>query len=295
MTIVHDKSNWQRVSRAHPCPICDRDSWCVFVGQADDPDTVICMRQESGRPIEFRDGATGHLHVLRDRQEHRRPRRHSIRVKAAPLPSADLGALADRFRASIEDSGRQWLAKDLGVTWESLDRLRTGWSRQDGAFSFPMMNAAGDVMGIRLRRHDGRKFAVKGGHDGIFLPEGIEPGGRLLIAEGVSDCAALLDLGFNAIGRPSCRGAVRVTINLVRQLNPIDVVVAADPDQVGMDGAEHLVRQLICLAPVRIIVPPQGIKDARAWVQAGATPADINAAIDAAPIRQLSVKGNRDA
>jgi hypothetical protein len=42
---------------------------------------------------------------------------------------------------------------------------------------------------------------------------------------------------------------------------------------------------------LQIITPPIGVKDARAWKQAGATAAEVRAAIDAAPIRQLNITG----
>ena len=40
---------------------------------------------------------------------------------------------------------------------------------------------------------------------------------------------------------------------------------------------------------VRIISPPVGVKDAREWKRRGATAADVQAAIDAAPVRKLAV------
>ena len=58
-----------------------------------------------------------------------------------------------------------------------------------------MTDVDGNVWGIRIRRPDGAKFSIKGGKEGLFIPE--EFGGdRLLIAEGPTDTAALLDLGF---------------------------------------------------------------------------------------------------
>ena len=48
-------------------------------------------------------------------------------------------------------------------------------------------------------------------------------------------------------------------------------------------------------AAVRIIAPPAGIKDAREWKRNGATAADVQAAIEAAPIRKLRVSIRRKA
>jgi DNA primase len=153
-----------------------------------------------------------------------------------------------------------------------------------------MSDAAGQVVGIRLRGDNGRKWAVPGSREGLFLPAGLTAGGRLLVCEGATDTAACLDWGFPAIGRPSCTGGVRHLVELVKRLVPTDVVVVADADAPGQRGAENLARQLVAYCPtVRVIAPSTGIKDARAWLQAGATAADVLAAIGAAPVRRLKV------
>jgi DNA primase len=182
------------------------------------------------------------------------------------------------------------LALALGVSAESLRRLSVGWSPKHRAWSFPMSNAAGDVLGIRLRLPGGRKLSVKGGKEGLFLPEGIDAGGPLLVCEGPTDTAALLDLGFNVVGRPSCTGGVKLLVELVRKHRPEGVVIVADADAPGQRGAERLAAVLLAYsASVRIIAPPAPIKDARAWRQGGAMAADVQAAIDAAPVRRLTV------
>jgi DNA primase len=159
-----------------------------------------------------------------------------------------------------------------------------------------MSNAAGDVLGIRLRLPNARKLSVKGGKEGLFIPEGIDAHGLLVIAEGPTDTAALLDLGFPAVGRPSCTGGVKLLVELVRKLKPSGVVVVADADAPGQRGAESLATALVAYCfEVRIITPPTGVKDAREWKRGGATAADVTAAIDAAPVRKLRVSVRRKA
>jgi len=53
-------------------------------------------------------------------------------------------------------------------------------------------------------------------------------------------------------------------------------VIAADHDKAGKDGANYLASQLK-QAGIRhhMITPPTGIKDVRAWKQAGVTASDI--------------------
>jgi hypothetical protein len=55
----------------------------------------------------------------------------------------------------------------------------------------------------------------------------------------------------------------------------------------GQDGAHSLARDLALFCrQVRVVLPPAGIKDARAWLNAGATRDDVIAAVRAAqPVR----------
>jgi hypothetical protein len=156
------------------------------------------------------------------------------------------------------------------------------------------MCADGKAVGVRLRLPDGRKLSIRGGKEGLFLPTRLGSGGRLLIAEGPTDTAALLDLGFAAVGRPSCSGGVGHVVDLVKRLGTAEAVVVADGDGPGLFGAEKLAARLLAYAPgVRVIAPPRGIMDARAWKRAGARAADVTAAIEAAEPRRLAVTATK--
>ncbi|MCY2929852.1 MAG: hypothetical protein NTV86_10235 [Planctomycetota bacterium] len=154
-----------------------------------------------------------------------------------------------------------------------------------------MSDDSGKVLGIRLRFPDGRKLAVPGGREGLFIPQGLAYSGPLLVAEGPTDTAALLDLGYEAIGRPCCTGGVGHCIEIVRGHQPLAVVIVADADAPGQRGAEALATAILpYAASVRVIQPPEGVKDAREWKRVGGTQADVSAAIEAAVGRHLSVK-----
>lgn len=204
--------------------------------------------------------------------------------------------MAGEFRQAVQPEALSRLAVGLGISVASLNRLGIGWWIARRAWAFPMKNAASEVLGIRLRFADGKKLSVRGGHEGLFVPQGLGPSGELLIAEGPSDTAALLDLGFPAVGRPSCSGGIKLLVELVRELAVPNVVIVADGDEPGQHGAGNLATVLLPYATaVKIITPPAGIKDARAWKQSGATAADVQALIDATPIRRLTIcmKGRR--
>ena len=291
------RGEWKRVSRRRPCPVCGHSDWCVFTGDDDNPAAVICPRT----PSDTKAGEAGFLHVLRTDgptwATWRQTIRRAVRMVENPDNTApDMGKLAADCRAAIRPGDLQRLAVRLGLSVEALQRLRVGWSSGHRAWTFPMQDTAGRVLGIRLRLPSGRKLAVKGGHDGLFLPDGLYAGGRLLVTEGPTDCAALLDLGQAAVGRPSCAGGVRHLADLARARRPAEVVIIADGDAPGQRGAEFLAAVLVAYCPaVRIATPPPGIKDARQWKQRGATAADVAAVIDAAPVRRLEIRTRRKA
>ncbi len=275
---------WKRVSRDEPCPICDKPDWC-FVSH--DGSVAICARVEQGSVR--RAGEAGWLHRLRepDDRQPRKTRPIAVRVSQPPEPRPDLAELATRFRDDVEPGRLAWLAQDLGVGVASLQRLGIGWCDSSNAWSFPMVSPDGQLLGFRLRTERGRKFSVSGGREGLFIPADFDGSGLLLIAEGPTDTAALLGLGFEVVGRPSCTGGRAMLVALVLRLRPTEIVILADPDRPGLQGAAELARTLsLHHRRVSILEPPEGIKDARAWVQSGATRLEVEAAIrQAQPIR----------
>ena len=283
-------SNWQRVSKSRPCPVCERPDWCLYAGPPDSPEAVICARVESARKI----GEAGWLHRLRESvtawPRWERTIRRAVRMATQARGGPDLAAMAERWRLPADSPRLARLAGALGLSPLSLHRLHTGWSPDRRAWSFPMSDPSGKVLGIRLRYPGGRKLSVKGGREGLFIPEGLPEGGRLLVCEGPTDTAALLDLGFAAVGRPSCTGGVHHVVDLVRRLAVPDMVIVADADAPGQRGAENLASVLVAYSPaVRVITPPAGCKDARDWKRRGATAGDVQAHIDTAPVRRLAV------
>jgi hypothetical protein len=275
-------TTWRRVSRAHPCPVCQHADWCLTSA---DGSVAVCPRVESPR----RAGEAGWLHRLSDSPAGHRRHVHHVRLTAA---GPDLRPLAAEYRAALDPGRLHQLAAGLGLTPASLTALGVGWSAGHHAYSFPMHDCDGRTVGLRLRRPAGRKFAVRGGREGLFLPPTENVSERLLVCEGPTDAAALLDLGYQHVaGRPSCTGGVRLLGVLVRKRQCPDVVIVADADEPGFRGADTLASVLVCYVPaVRVIVPPGGAKDVRDYLRAGGTRADLEAAIGAAPVRRLVLR-----
>ena len=189
-------------------------------------------------------------------------------------------SIANVFYYNMSPKRLNALARLLGLTPDNLSRMWVGWSDRDNAYSFLLKDGEGDVVGIRLRSAvDGSKFAVAGSRQGLHIPTRLGKPAELLLTEGPTDCAAALDLGFPAVGRPSCTGATQFTIDLVKRLGIERVVVVGDNDEPKADGRrpgiEGAMRMATAMAvhakSVKVILPPAGVKDMRDWLIAGAT------------------------
>lgn len=198
----------------------------------------------------------GWLHRLGDAPV-KVPKVVSKREQNSPI---DFNSLARKYHEMLDEKSLAMFSQSIGVSVDSLRRLRTGWDGE--AYTFPMMDAKPQVVGIRRRFRDGRKLSVKGGHEGLFMATAcLSHEGPVLICEGPTDTGAMLDIGFSAVGRPSCNGGTDI---LKALLNGRDVVVVADDDKPGQDGADRLSKELVGRRIVKVITPLRG-KDARAW------------------------------
>jgi hypothetical protein len=115
---------------------------------------------------------------------------------------------------------------------------------------------------------------------------GLSGEGWLLITEGPTDCAAAMDLGFDAIGRASCLTGVRDVKVLLSRYPRKFVLIVADNDTPkmrsngetfypGREGANILAKTIRPLAGiVRVAMPPEH-KDLWDWLKDGATHDDI--------------------
>lgn len=286
-------TDWKRVSRRRMCPICGKGDWCLYVGPDDAPDAALCQRIESPKQC----GEAGFLHRLRNTEQRFSIPARRIEIEKPVAPSIDFDRLAAECVATIRPCTIQRLADSLGVTSDSLLRLSVGWSGKHAAFTFPMRSAESQVVGIRLRLANGKKLSIRGGKEGLFVPADLDVSKTLLVCEGPSDCAALLGLGFDTVGRPSCTGGTSHLIELMKSRKPQVVVIVADGDSPGLRGAMKLKLDLLPYTAVKLIVPSGGCKDAREWVRNGATAADVQEAIDRAITETMNIatKFNRKA
>lgn len=252
-------NEWVRVTRANPCPICGKPDWCLVHRTGD---AAICPRIEDGHDRDL--GEAGYLHKLRgDRRvclpaslPHRkieRPRETGLNWK-------------DTHRRYRDHASLEWVAhvaEALGVEPACLLRMEIG--NNGSAATFPMCNSRGEIVGIRIRAMDGRKWAEKGSLNGVFIPQGLGEDGLFFICEGPTDCAALLGFGFDVIGRASCNTCFAPSIQLAQGR---DAVIVSDTDGPGKLYADKLGKEMAMnrgIKSVRIWYPPAK-KDVRDWI-----------------------------
>lgn len=272
-----------RVSRRQPCPICGKPDWCLY-----DPTRglTLCPRTISARQV----GDAGYLHggdiETRERV-----------YRSAPEPSEvkDLQPLNVDFRYALSNQDiverAIVLAAKLGVTIGSLITYGLGWSRRFNAWTFPMHNFECMCIGIRLRDDDGRKWAIQGGHNGLFLPNDHIDDPYLFIEEGPTSAAALRSMGLDAIGRPSSSACVDMTTAYCDRFRDRRIVIVANRDEAkyrkdgsvfypGQEGANKLAAAFFKHGKRVLVIEPLRGKDSRDWLKGGATAAKVMAVVE---------------
>ena len=158
--------------------------------------------------------------------------------------------------------------------------------RKGDRWAIPERDADGEVIGTAYRDADGNKTSTKGGKRGLILSwplatyAGSSPADPVFIAEGASDTAALLSMGFDAVGVPMAGQCGELLAELLAGRH---IVMVADADDAGRRGAERIAAVTLgrC-ASVRVIEPPKGAKDVREAVLAGASRMDFLAMLSKA-------------
>lgn len=189
-------------------------------------------------------------------------------VPDSPKKKVDLSSVWARCFASCSFDMANDLASELGLRkGVTLSLMGLGWHPDMQCWIFPMYAADFETInGLRTRDASGAKMAVRGSSDGLFgYPGVLDKSRELLVCEGPTDTAVAIELGFQAVGRPSCRGAR----NIVREIaGDRDVVIVSDSDEPGRRGADDLASKLFRIArSVKIVRPPA--KDLREWYSTG--------------------------
>ncbi|MEZ6081211.1 MAG: hypothetical protein R3C09_28540 [Pirellulaceae bacterium] len=224
-----------------------------------------------------------------------RPIERRVEIPEPKYGQALFALMAEVWRRNMRPAWLCRAAELLGLPTDPLVQLCIGWSPEHRATSWPMRNAAGDVIGVRLRCPvTAKKWAVRGSAAGLFYPIEllrIERPERLMVCEGPTDTAALLSIGLQSVGVPSAGGSRDLLVAFSRQVAPAEIVIVADADGPGIDGAERLADAVMAVAPVRIVSVGYGAKDARTWVLAGADRSCIDATVNGVDVRSIALEG----
>ena len=88
----------------------------------------------------------------------------------------------EEFQRQLRPESLERLTGRLGVSAESLRALDVGFVRH--AYTFPMRDADGQVIGFALRTFkDDSKIVLEGSRNGLFVPRYVTPGNVQLIVE----------------------------------------------------------------------------------------------------------------
>jgi hypothetical protein len=259
----YSSSKFLRVNRKHPCAICKHTDWCTYSA---DGEIAMCMRVESDK----RARNEAWIHRLKDPIPYAAPV-----VPARVEPKPDLEALWLSWQKHSRD------LDELGVKlWVDTDALRAigcTWAAPHQAWAFRMKDTTGKTIGIRLRNERGEKWAIRGSHSGLFLPDFylFTWTDTFFVVEGPTDLASALSIGLYAIGRPSCLGQEQMIVQVVQERKIRRVVIVSDNDGPGLRGA----RQLQSVLPVPSCLWPPPAKDLREFVRAGGHFDDVTSAV----------------
>lgn len=286
-----------RTSRTNRCPICGRPDGCLIHREGKWAGCIRVMEgcdRIDGSPVMVARDLPTYRHTI-DAARVRRPLLTPPR-KGHNGQRMDWEQAARTMEAALGDAGMMQAEKTLGISADSLWRLRIGWCEKAAAHSFPMYGETGQMIGIRLRTGLGKKFCVGGSKNGLFIPCEMTGDGPLLIVEGPTDCGAALDWGFDAIGRPSALACVAMTVAYCRRQRREVVIVAnhdepkyrldingnpmGEPFYPGQEGGEKLANELASVGLGVKLIEPLGAKDCRQWKREGATREVVETVID---------------
>ena len=265
-------NGWSRVNRSRVCPVCEKPDWCLV----NDDGSVVCARVPSSTPF----GLNGAGWVHKPDGPSRGGVVPRVPAKKPEAPPPDFNILQKRCRAAM--TGTRWrrLSESLQVGVQSLTELQVGWHEDMVAHTFPMFDPRKNIIGMRIRTTAGRKWAITGSRNGLFLPFTPPPvvksgrTGRVYVVEGPTDLAALLNLGLYGIGRPDNQSGNAMIAQFMAIHKPESIVILHDTDPPGTPAAELTQLGAQKLAGILrrqwrsvYIMQPIKCKDLREWIE----------------------------
>jgi len=256
-----------RASRAVPCWVCadlhKRQSWCLVDQQRG---RCICPRVESKHRI----GNAGWLH---DRLSVAAavPACYIVQQRVADQSIDWMAEWRAARAAAVEQPLESWLQQTLSLSAAAVNSVEVG--NRNGDAAFLMTDADGNATGLKLRTQSGKKLCALHSRLGVIRAKAFDPAlPTLVVTEGESDLMVAAAWGMNAVARVGCRSCESIIAKLGYRKR---VLIVADNDKAGLDGAAALRAACATSQRVVIISPPPDTKDLRAWSLRGATRQDL--------------------
>jgi len=261
----------RRTGRGLRCPVCGGNGWCTVSKEGGaEPLYAFCNRRATS---EAPRGELGWFHRLAPGRIDRGERR------GAPLEERPVDHRREAERL-FRQADHQRIARELELEVDALRRLGIGWCPRQRCSTWPELDAELRVVGINCRFDGGDKRLRRGDRVGLFMPSDLPAdlsAEHVLVLEGGTDSAAGLSLGRWCIGRHAALSAFNEIKRLLRRRRPLAITIVAHRDSgIGLSSAQRLavVLEAVC-RDVRVILPPDGIKDLRDWIKAGGTAGEL--------------------
>jgi len=236
-------TKWSETTTQRPCPACGHAGYCTLSA---DGEFCLCRRGVvSDRPKQQKDGVTAYLHAV--------AKLGKPVVKGTPkastpkLSAAEIKGMLKQQQTALSPKRLELEAKRLGVSQQAIEEYRGGWDARTGLLSIPMFDGEEKCIGFSLRTHEGPKKCIPGSSNGLFIPASFKhnrypddfmnPAAPMLLVapEGPSDCMAMFDVGFTAIGFPNAQGGAQFLARLLARCKEAgkarDVVIIGDNDK----------------------------------------------------------------
>jgi hypothetical protein len=198
---------------------------------AEDGSAAICRRIEKGSVKKC--GKAGWLHILGDFN----PKKHTLPEK----PYIDWGKHNLQFAQALHENRVAFYnyCAYAKLNIISTMRFNIGWTN-NGWLTIPMYGMDGKITGIQRRQKNIKRF-MKWSDMGVFLPSAFfqYKAKTLAVCEGWTDTVTAYEYGFGAaVGKMNCYVGDDMVLYYAKRLGCERVIVFADNDGVGLDGAK---------------------------------------------------------
>lgn len=247
------QDEFTRVRPDTPCPICKHTDGCLIHRSGT---YILCYHVPSNVYWKI-----GYKHMTNPSDIERLHTAASVPPQPLAAPK-NFTTLSVAYATAITPTQRGSLATQLGVSSASLEQLCVGWSSHLSVYTAPMYNDQWDTIGIHTRNLEGEKRVIAGSGVGLFIPAGFRSRpGVTFITEGLSDTAAAIDVGLNAVGRFNAGTCTEILVTLLAEHS---VYIIADNGATGIRGAAELQVALKSVTKsVHLIYIPSGATPAK--------------------------------